>query len=121
MVLFAYLHGEGILFSFVIHCFFALIGGAVLVYGFARHPSQPGAAAAVGYVIVTMTLALLSQSVGSVLLESIAWTLTLPWNRVVPCYGLSRSCHVTPGVSFVCAELNAPVLYFLVAWGFRRE
>lgn len=121
MMQLAYLHGEGILFSFLIHGFFALLGGAVLLYGMARHPSLPGAAAAVGYVIVTVTLALLSQGFGSVLLESIAWTLTLPWNTVVPCYGLNSSCRVTPGVSFVCAELNAAVLYFLVAWGFRRE
>ena len=117
----AYLHGEGILFSFLIHCFFALVGGAALLYGLARHPSPPGAAVAVGCGIVTVTLALLSQSFGSTLLESIAWTLTLPWNMVVPCYGLDSSCQVTPGVSLICAGLNAAVLYFLVAWGFRRE
>ena len=117
----AYLHGEGILFSFVIHCFLALLGGVVLLYGLAKRPSLPGAAAAAGYVIATVTLALLSQSLGSTLLESIVWTLTLPWNRIVPCYGLDSSCKLTPGVSFVCAELNAAVLYFLVAWGFRRE
>ena len=112
----AYLHGEGILFSFLIHSFFALLGGAALLYGLARRPTLLGAAVAFGYSIVTVTLALLSQGFASILLENIAWTLTLPWNMVTPCYGLGSSCQVTPGVSFVCAVLNAAVLYFLVAW-----
>ena len=97
MMQLAYLHGEGILFSFLIHCFFALLGGAALLYGLVKRPSMPGAAVAVGYVIVTSTLTLLSRS-----------------------FGLDRSCQMTPGVSFICAELNAAVLYFLVAWGLRR-
>lgn len=117
----AYLHGEGILFSHLAHGFFALLGGGALLYGMARRPSWPGAAVAAGWVILTVTLALLSQSLGGVLLEAIVRAITLPWNVVVPCYGLDSSCGMTPGVSFICALLNAAVLYFLTAWAFRRE
>ena len=117
----AFLHGEGVLFSFLIHCLFALLGGAVLLYGLARRPSLPAAAVAIGYVIITAALALLSQGLGSVSLESVAWTLTLPWNLVVPCYNLDRSCPLRPGVAFVCGVLNAAILYFLVRWLARVE
>lgn len=91
MTLFAYFHGEGILFSFLAHCFFGLLGGGALLYGLARHPTRRGAAVAFGYVSATVALAALSQVFGGALLESIARTLTLPWNMVVPCYGLNDS------------------------------
>ena len=50
MMLLAYFHGEGILFSFLIHGFFGLLGGAVLLYGLVRYKSLVGVAMATGYV-----------------------------------------------------------------------
>ncbi len=114
-----YLHGEGLLFSFLIHSFFALLGGAVLLYGLAKYKSLPAAAMASGYAAATLTITLLSYSLGVRPLESTAWVLTLPWSQVVPCFNLDSSCPLRPGVAFICAELNAAVLYFLVgrrAW-----
>lgn len=117
----AYFHGEGIVFSFLIHSFFALLGGAVLLYGLLKYKSLQSAMVAVGYMAVTLIITLLFQSLNSLLLESIAWGLTLPWNMVVPCYNLDRLCPLSLGVSFICAQLNAAVLYFLVMWLARVE
>lgn len=114
MMLLAYFHGEGILFSFLIHGFFGLLGGAVLLYGLVRYRSLVGLAMAIGYVAVTLIVAYLSQ--GSLLLESASWVLTLPWSAVLPCYNLDRACTLSLAVSFICAELNAAILYFLVVW-----
>src|ERR1700675_2940113 len=113
-MLLAYFHGEGILFSFLIHVFFGLLGGAVLLFGLVRYKSLLGAMMAVGYVAATLTLTSLSQR--NILLESAGWLLTLPWNAVVPCYNLDRSCPLSLAVAFICAELNAAILYFLVVW-----
>ncbi len=111
----AYFHGEGILFSFLIHSFFALIGGAVLIYGLKKYKSRQGAVVAVGYVAVTLVITLLSQRFNG-LLETVALGLTVPWRMVVPCYNLDNSCTLSLGVSFVCALVNAALLYFLVVW-----
>ena len=120
-MLLAYLHGEGILFSFLIHCFLVLLGGGVLLYGLVKYKSLPGAAVATGYIVVTLIFTFVAQTYGKLLLESVAWTLTLPWNVVVPCYNLDSTCKLTVGVSLVCAGLNAAVLYLLVARVSRRE
>src|SRR6266567_1425211 len=104
MMLLAYFHGEGILFSFLIHVFFGLLGGAALLFGLARYKSLLGVVLAVGYVAATLTLTSLSQR--NLLIESGAWLLTLPWNAVIPCYNLDRSCSLTLAVSFICAEQN---------------
>ena len=114
MMLLAYFHGEGILFSFLIHVFFALLGGAALLYGFVRYKSSVGIVLAVGYVAATLTVTCLSRK--NFLLESAGWMLTLPWNAVVPCYNLDRSCPLSPAVSFICAELNAAIFYFFLVW-----
>ena len=86
-----------------------------------KYKSLPGAVVAVGYVATTLIITHLSHSLSSLLLESIVWALTLPWNAVVPCYNLDRSCPLSPGVSFIYAELNAAALYFLVVWVARFE
>ena len=117
----AYLHGEGILFSFLIHCFFVLLTAAVLLYGVVKYKSSLGTLIAAGYVVVTLIFILLAQTYGNLLLESVVWTLTLPWNRVVPCYNLDSTCQLTVSVSLICAGLNATVLYFLVARVSRRK
>lgn len=116
MLLLAYLHGEGILFSFLIQVFFGVVGAAVLLYGFVRFKSWLGVAIAVGYVALTMVVAFILERVANHGLEIAGWALTLPWNAVVPCYNLQRSCSLTLPVSFICAELNAAILYFLVVW-----
>ena len=119
MILLAYFHGEGILFSFVIHVFFGLLGGVVLLYGLVRYKSLVGAAVAIGYVTLTLTVAYVSQ--GNLLLEWAAGVLTLPWNVVLPCYGLDRTCTLSRAVAFICAELNAAILYFLIVWRSRAK
>ena len=117
----AYLHGEGVVFSSLIHLFLALLGGGALLYGLAKHTSLPGAMASAGYVAAVLIITLLSQRLSSLLLESIAWGLTLPWSGVVPCYNLDSACPLSPGVSLISAVLNAAVLYFVVRWVARVE
>ena len=115
IMLLAYFHGERILFSFLIHNLFALIGGVVLIYGLKKYESWPGTGAAFGYVAVTLIITLLSQQFNS-FFEIIALGLTFPWGMVIPCYGFDNSCSLSLWVSFVCALLNAAPLYFLVVW-----
>ena len=114
-----YFHGEGILFSFLTHVFFAGLGAAALLYGLVRYKSLVGAYLAIVYVSVTLIVASLSQ--GNLWLESLGWTLTLPWNAVVPCYNLDDSCPLSLAVAFICSELNAAILYFLIVWLSRRK
>lgn len=119
MMLLAYLHGEGILFSFLIQVFFGVAGGAMLLYGLVRFKSSRGVAIAVGYIALTMGVTFIVGRVADHRLEIAGWVLTLPWNAVVPCYNLDDSCSLTMAVSFICAELNATILYFLVVWFWR--
>ncbi len=65
MMLLAYFHGEGILFSSLIQVFFGLLGGAVLLYGLVRYKSLLGVVMAVAYVFVTLTVTSLSRSVST--------------------------------------------------------
>lgn len=109
-----YFHGEGIVFGFLTHAFFAVAGAAALLFGLLKYKSLIGAAIAIVYVDATLLVVLLSQK--SFMLETFGWSLTLPWNLVVPCYNLDSTCPLTPGVAFICAELNASVFYFLIAW-----
>ena len=119
MMLLVYFHGEGVLFSFFIQVFLGVLGGAVLLYGLVKFRSLLGVAVAVGYASVTLAVTAISRSASDPRLELSGWLLTLPWNAIVPCYNLSRSCSLTLAVSFICAELNAAILYFLVVWLFR--
>jgi len=117
----AYLHGEGILFSFLVHIFFVLVGGGALLYGLVKYGSWAGTVAAAGYAAVALIIIILSQSLSSLLMESIVWTLTLPWNQIVPCYNLDRGCPMSPAVALICVVLNGAALYFVVAWGARAK
>lgn len=119
MMFLAYFHGEGILFSLLIQVFFGVLGVAVLSYGLVKYKSLLGAVIAIGYVGVTLLVAFLSQR--SLMLESAGWVLTLPWNAVLPCYNFDRSCSLSLAVSFICAELNATILYFLTVWLSRSK
>ena len=110
----AYFHGEGIVFSFLTHVFFGVVGAAALLYGLVKYKSLIGVIIAVLYVAVTLIVVSLSQ--GNLWLESFGWALTFPWNAVVPCYNLDDSCALTPAVALICSGLNATVLYFLSVW-----
>src|SRR4026207_1096968 len=114
MILLAYFHGEGILFSFLIHVFFGVLGGATLLYGLVKYKSLVGVTVAIVYVSMTLIVASLSQA--NLWLESLGWALTFPWNAVVPCYNLDSSCTLSRTVSLICSELNATILYFLIVW-----
>lgn len=91
------LHGEGIVFSFLTHVFISAVAVAVFVYGLMKYKSFPGAAVAIIYVILTLICVMLSISLESLMFESIAWALTLPWNMVVPCYNFDSRCPVNRG------------------------
>jgi hypothetical protein len=117
----AYFHGEGILFSSLIHLLFALLGGGLLLYGLAKYRSWAGAGVAAGFAAAALIATTLSQRVSSLLLETIVWGLTLPWNQIVPCYNLDSRCPLSPGVALICVVLNAAALYFLVAWVARMK
>lgn len=75
---------------------------------------------AIGYVGLIVVYVFISQQFSNPLLESIATILTLPWSVMLPCYNLDHSCSLSLGVSFICAELNAAVIYFLIAMSWRR-
>jgi hypothetical protein len=115
------LHGEGIVFSFLTHLFISAVAVAVFVYGLMKYKSFPGAAVAIIYVILTLICVMLSISLESLMFESIAWALTLPWNMVVPCYNFDSRCPLTEGFTLVCAALNGTLLYFLVSRFSNRQ
>ena len=119
MTLLTYFHGEAILLRFLAHVFFGMLGGVALLYGLVKYKSLAGVTIAVAYVAVTLIVTSLSP--GNLWLESIAWTLTLPWNAVVPCYKLDSSCALSLTVSLICSELNAAILYFLIVWLSRSK
>ena len=115
----AYFHGEGILFSFLTHVFFSVVGGAALLYGLVKYKSLVGVTIAVVYVALTFIV--VSLSTGNLWLESIGWALTLPWNAIVPCYNLDDSCPLSLAVALICSVLNAAILYFLIVWLSRSK
>jgi len=117
----AYFHGEGILFSFLIHCFFMILSSAALLFGLLKYKSKPGAYVAVAYVGLIIVCVFISQQFSKPLLEIIATLLTLPWSGILPCHNLDGSCSLSLGVAFICAELNAAVIYFLIAMSSRRN
>ena len=119
MILLAYFHGEGILFSFLIDVFFGVLAGGALLYGLVKYKSLAGATVAFVYVAVTLVVTSLSQ--GNLWLESIGWALTFPWNAIVPCYNLDQSCPLSPTVALICSGLNATILYFLIVRLFHSE
>ena len=119
MILLAYFHGEGILFSFLTHVLFGVLGCAALLYGLVKYKSLIGVIVALVYVAVSLIVVSLSQ--GNLWLESLGWALTFPWNAVVPCYNLDSSCALSLTVSFICSELNATLLYFLIVWLFPSK
>ena len=119
----AFFHGEGMLPSVLIYSFLVLIGVRVLIYGLKKYDSRSGFMVAVGYIAVTLIAIFLSNlfrglfEIIADFFEIVALGLTLPWRMVLPCsYIEVKSCPLTPGVAFVCALLNAAILYFLIVW-----
>ena len=107
-----YLHGEGIVFSTLIHGFAGLLGGAVLLFAIYKFRSVVASAVALAYLSITVLSVLLSQTFDNSAAAIIGATLTLPWRLILPCYNLDRSCPLSAGVAFICAVLNAAVLCF---------
>ena len=112
-----FFHGEGILFSTLIHTFFGLIAGAALLFGVLKFRSAAGILIALAYITISLVGVWLSQKSGHSQLGNLSLALTLPWSLILPCYNLDRSCPLTLGVAFICVEINAAVLYFLVVFG----
>jgi hypothetical protein len=110
-----YLHGEGIVFSLLIYAFFFLLANGALLFGLLKLGSKLGGYIAIGYIALTLICTLLALNLGSVILEGLSKMLTWPWNLIIPCYNLDTLCPLSLGVAFISAELNAAVLYFLVA------
>lgn len=122
MIQFLFLHGEGILLGFLFQCLLALLGGVACVYGLVKHFSTPAAVIAFGYFVLTFFCALLFLRNGILALETVALALTLPWNLIMPCFDFyTGPCRLSVGGAFICAELNAAVLYHVVAWKLRLE
>ena len=110
MVLFI-LHGEGILFSFVAHLAFGAVAVFALARGLLRAKSRVVAYLLAAYLPPTLLAGALLKDEGWT--QTAATLLTLPWNMVVPCYGLDDSCPVSRSVLLICAGLNAAALVHL--------
>ena len=117
----AYFHGERILFSFLIHGFLVVLSSVALLYGLLKYKSKFGALVVLGYAGLVVASVLIYQLLGNLLFESIATMLTLPWSLLLPCYGLDSSCSLSLGVALICAELNAAIIYLLIAITSRRK
>ena len=108
-------HGESILLGFLLQCLLALLGIVACVYG-GEVPFLPAMVIAFGYFAATVSCALLFFRVGMSALESLTLALTLPWNLIMPCFDpYLGPCRLSLGGAFICAELNAAALYYLVA------
>ena len=106
------IHGEGIIFSAAAHLIFVVVAVLALVSGALRAKSRVIAYILAAYLPPTLLVGALLQDEGWT--QTAAALLTLPWNMVVPCYGLDDSCPVTVSVLLICAGLNAAALVHLV-------
>ncbi|MFZ0061006.1 MAG: hypothetical protein WAL47_03140 [Pyrinomonadaceae bacterium] len=119
---FLLLHGESIFLGFLLQCLLALLGLVACVYGVVKYSSTPSMVIAFGYFAATVICALLFFRVSMSALESLTLALTLPWNLIMPCFDpYLGPCRLSLGGAFVCAELNAAALYYLVAWRSRPK
>jgi hypothetical protein len=112
------LHGEGILFSAAAHLVLGAVAGFALVLGLLRARSRAVVYLAAAYLLPVLLVGVLLKDEGRT--QTAATLLTLPWNRVVPCYGLDDSCPVSRSVLLICAGLNAAALVHLANWLTKR-
>lgn len=118
---FGFFHGEGILFSSLIHGFALLVGGGALIFGLLKYKSKTGVYVVMAYAGLVLITTLIYQSFSNPMSESITLMPTLPWNLILPCYGLARSCSPSSGVILISAVLNAAIIYLLTAIISRRR
>lgn len=119
---FLFIHGESIVLGFLLQCLLALLGGVACVYGVVKYPSTPAIVIAFGYFAATVICALLFFRAGILPLEIITLAITLPWNLLMPCFDpYLGPCRLSLGGAFICAELNAAALYYLVTWRSRPK
>ncbi len=119
---FLFIHGESIVLGFLLQCLLALLGVVACVYGVVKYPYMPAMIIAFGDFAVTIICALLFFRAGILASRSVTLALTLPWNLMMPCFDpYLGPCRLSLGGAFICAELNAAVLYYLVVWKWRTE
>src|SRR5580765_3913913 len=119
---FLFLHGETIVLGFLLQCLLALLGVGACVYGVVKYPSTPAMLIAFAYFAATVICALFFFRLSMPALESLTLALTLPWNLIMPCFDpYLGPCRLSLGGAFICAELNAAALYYLVAWKSRPK
>lgn len=119
---FLFLHGESIVLGFLLQCLLAVLGGGALVYGVVKYPSTPAMVIAFGEFVITLISALLFFRAGIFAFENLTLVLTLPWNLIMPCFDpYLGPCRLSLFGAFICAELNAAALYYLVAWKSRPK
>jgi hypothetical protein len=122
MTQFLLLHGEVIVFGWLIQCVLALVGGVAWVYGMVKYPSMPAGVIAFAYFATTFICAQLFLGTNTLALERVVLALTLPWNLIMPCFDFYRGpCRLSKGGAIICAELNAAALYYIVIWTARRK
>lgn len=118
---FAFFHGEGIFFSFLIHGFVFLVGIGLLMFGLRKFKSKIGEYFVMAYVGLVLITALIYQQSSNPVIESITLMLTLPWSLILPCYNMDHSCSPSFGVVSSSASLNAAIIYLLIAIILRRR
>lgn len=91
-----------------------------LVIGWRRFRSRFGAGLAVGYLLIATVPYILSRTA----FDAMIWAtgLTLPWSLFVPDLLIDQfGNRILPAIFFMCAQLNANVLYFFaVLLGSRK-
>ena len=115
-------HGETIVAGLLIQLLLGLLGAIACIYGVLKYRSLPAIVIAFSYFVMTLLSALLFFRAGILPFETVALALTLPWNLIMPCFdSYLGPCRLSLGGAFICAELNAAVLYYLVAWKSRPD
>jgi hypothetical protein len=118
---FAFFHGEGIFFSFLIHSFVFLVGIGVLIFGLRKFKSKIGEYVVMAYAGLVLIAGLIYQQSSNLVIESITSMLTLPWSLILPCYNMDHSCSLSFGMISSSASLNAAIIYLLTAIISRRK
>ena len=111
-------HGEGILFSLAAYLVLGVAAAVALVRGMLRARSPVIVYLLAAYLPPTLLVGALLTDEGWV--QTAAYVLPLPWNMIVPCFGLDDACPVSPLVLLLCAGLNAAALVHLGNWLAKR-